>query len=58
MPPRRAGWALAVLAAWLCVASGADYPGLLELKADGFKDALKKLEPDYDWVLMEFYAHW
>jgi hypothetical protein len=39
-------------------ASADQYPHLLEITSANFSDSLTVISKDYDWVLMEFYAHW
>jgi thiol oxidase len=39
-------------------ASADQFPHLLEITTANFTDSLTEISKDYDWVLMEFYAHW
>ena len=58
MPPTTASALLAVALLPLLVRCGDQFPDLLELSETNFTTTLTQLSSSYDWVLMEFYAHW
>lgn len=56
---KRAVWVLTLALLLVDRARSADQlPHLLEITSANFSDSLTVISKDYDWVLMEFYAHW
>ncbi len=55
---KRAMWLLALALLVDCNASADQHPHLLEITSANFSSTLTTIYKDYDWVLMEFYAHW
>jgi hypothetical protein len=55
---KRAMWLLALALLVDCNASADQHPHLLEITSANFSSTLITISKEFDWVLMEFYAHW